>query len=114
MIVENPTPSVRPLVDAGAEFLNLSTVRTPEAAADERLFRLAVDVVAGVWALATCARPCGGEVRLRFVSLGHKESEPSDLVGCWILAETDIPMDAKREVLNREFGDSLVSINDGF
>lgn len=84
----------------------------PEAAADEALFRLAVDVVHCVGALAACAGPGGGEVRLRegasLVSawIGWKWYEDERggggagyLVWCWVFAEADIAVDAKDDVL---------------
>lgn len=52
-VVEDPAPPARPLVDARAELVHLPGVGAPQAAADEGAApRLAVDVVAGVRALA--------------------------------------------------------------
>lgn len=59
------SPSPRPFVDALPELGEVCGFGVPEAAADEALLRLAVDVVHCVRALAACAGPGGGEVRLR-------------------------------------------------
>lgn len=54
---EGAADTVWPLVDIGAKPRESVLVRTPESASNEARLRFDVDVVAGVWAFASCARP---------------------------------------------------------
>lgn len=58
-VVEHASPARRPPVDALAKLVELRLLGAPQAAADEGLLRLAVDVVARIRALAAGAGPGG-------------------------------------------------------
>lgn len=99
-------------VDAPPQLGEVVAVGRPEAAADEGLFWLAVDVVAGVGAFAAGSRECCREMRLERgknrSGLGSCETEASHvaenrsayLVRRWVFAEPDISVNAERDVLD--------------
>lgn len=90
ILEQRPPPPLRPLVDGRAQLGQVPSVGVPEATANEARPRLAVDVVARVGSLPARARESHAEVRL---------------VGGWVVAEADIPVDSEDNVLEGQFWD---------
>lgn len=82
LVVQHPSPSPGPSMDAASKQQQLSPLGMPDASADEALAGLAVHVVAGVRAFPTCARPGSGEERLWISQLCHFGSAVSRSAPC--------------------------------
>lgn len=110
VVHEDATPSPRTLVDRRAQLLNVRSFGVPEPAADKYVTRLAVDIVARIWALPACSGP-----GCRVVRLGTSEPEEAMkvpgttyLVRCRILAESHISVDAEYDIFDRKLWDRFV------
>jgi hypothetical protein len=122
-IIESLSPARRVPVDTPSQLGEVVSFGTPEAAADEGVLGLAVDVVARVGSFATGARECRREVRLRIKEANRRSAyvyaytprtrsqwRDSYLVGRWVFAEPDISVDAERDVFDGQLGDGLVDV----
>lgn len=110
---EDTSQPMRSLIDVGTEFRQCILVWVPETASYEAAARLAVDVVAGVWPFPTSPRPGGRVVGLRaqvntYFSHDDDTEFHAYLVGGGVLAEADIPIYAKDDVLQRQLGYCLI------